>query len=306
MTDCPVCRKPNASVLGPYRHTHPALAGIQRALCQRCGMVFAAPMPDPDAWVNYNSSYFDNAHGGVATDGVVTAFHSAINQIRCAHVEMYLQEQQLAVASVFEVGPGGAEFAEKWLTENPSTAYHAIESDTACHTRLATLGVHAIKDLGDLAEGTTFDLVVMSHVLEHVTDPVGFLAAMTARLRPGGVIFIEVPCRDWEHKEQDEPHLLFFDKSPMEMLLKGAGFTCIQLSYHGQTIYSLRDRSLLRRAWNSLRGRLLATGIVAPFGSTRSLEMVDKPLERAAVRPFQAHIEHRDAAWWLRAVAIKP
>ena len=269
-------------------------------------MVFAAPMPDEVAWADYNSSYFDNAHGGVATHPVATAFHSAINQIRVAHVEEYLRDKQLSVSSVLEVGPGGAEFARQWLARHPLTAYHAVESDTGCHARLAGLGIQVVTGPEDLVGESFLDLVVLSHVLEHVTDPAGFLSAMTARLRRGGVVFIEVPCRDWEHKAQDEPHLLFFDKAPMARLLDRLGFDHVQLSYHGQQIEALRRRGLGRRAWNALRFRMLSWGIVGPFDSVEpGLEMVQKPLERAAVRQFQAHIVRQRPAWWLRAVAVK-
>lgn len=30
----------------------------------------------------------------------------------------------------------------------------------------------------------------------------------------GAILFIEVPCRDFEHKDSDEPHLLFSTRSP--------------------------------------------------------------------------------------------
>jgi SAM-dependent methyltransferase len=38
-----------------------------------------------------------------------------------------------------------------------------------------------------------FDLVILSHVLEHTTDPVRFLRDVAALLKPSGVCYIEVP-----------------------------------------------------------------------------------------------------------------
>ena len=306
MTPCPVCGGASTSSAAPYRHTHPMLSGMVRASCGLCEMVFAAPMPDEGAWADYNSSYFDNAHGGVATHPVATAFHSGINRIRVAHIEEYLSERQLAVSSILEVGPGGAEFAQHWLARHPTTVYRVIESDTDCHPGLVALGIRVVNGPDDLKNEPPVDLVVLSHVLEHVTDPVGFLGAMTARLRPGGVLFIEVPCRDWAHKTLDEPHLLFFDREPMARLLDRVGFDEVQLSYHGQRIEALRRKGLLRRTWDAVRFRLLSRGIVRPFASIEpGLEVVRSPIERAAVRPFQPHIAQQSPAWWLRAVAIK-
>src|SRR6185436_6978988 len=38
-----------------------------------------------------------------------------------------------------------------------------------------------------------FDLVIMSHVLEHVWHPTNFLRVATSLVKPGGYIYIEVP-----------------------------------------------------------------------------------------------------------------
>jgi len=42
----------------------------------------------------------------------------------------------------------------------------------------------------------TFDVISLVHVLEHIPDPAGFLGQLTDRLKPDGVVFVEVPnCR---------------------------------------------------------------------------------------------------------------
>lgn len=51
-------------------------------------------------------------------------------------------------------------------------------------------------------DGPSFDLIRLSHVLEHMRDPVTALRQLAGWLRPGGVIYIEVPDieRDAHHK----------------------------------------------------------------------------------------------------------
>jgi SAM-dependent methyltransferase len=158
-----------------------------------------------------------------------------------------------------------------------------------------------------LAEDTVpVDLVVISHVLEHMSNPIEFLKNATQNLHKGGVLFIEVPCRDWEHKPIDEPHLLFFDKSPMQHLLKHLGFEDLQMSYHGQEIEQLRSAPVWRTKLMALRSKLITLGLVAPFARIRpGMEALSDPLERAAVAPFKAHRETQKPAWWLRAIARK-
>ena len=152
----------------------------------------------------------------------------------------------------------------------------------------------------------SMDLVVMSHVLEHVTNPTKFIKNATQNLRVGGAIFIEVPCRDWEHKPLDEPHVLFFDKKPMYSLLSKINFIKVAVDYFGQEISHLQQTHIIKKVWRSLRSRLISIGLVLPFASIRlGMESLDDPLERAVVAPYKAHIESTNPAWWLRTIAIK-
>jgi len=295
-----------ATTVAPYRHSHSLLQGLTRAKCAVCELVFAHPMPDPESWREYNSRYFDNAHGGTSTAPVPLAFFSAMGQLRGAHVEQFLSAKAIDVATVLEVGPGGGAFSGHWLARHPSTAYYAIESDATCHPALKDAGVRLLNGPDDPSLPAALDLVALSHVLEHVTTPVEFLGTVTRGLRPGGAVFIEVPCRDWEHKTQDEPHVLFFDKRPMAVLLDRLGFRDIQLTYHGLQLDELRSRGFVSRVVGAVRNRLLAAGVVGPFSGTEpGLEHVAVPLERAVVKPFQAHVQQSSPAWWLRALAIK-
>ncbi len=79
----------------------------------------------------------------------------------------------------------------------------------------------------------TFDLVVLWHVLEHLTDPAGTLATIYRLLRPGGRLILEVPNlagwqsrlsgRYWFHLDV-ERHLYHFTPEGMTLLLRRQGF----------------------------------------------------------------------------------
>jgi SAM-dependent methyltransferase len=303
---CPVCDGEDTTRVADFRYRHPTFSGMARFRCDDCGGGFADPMPSEASLDAFNSSYFDSAHGGAETSPVVVAFHSAIARIRVAHVEQYTTRGGIDIAAVLEVGPGAGHFARHWMARHPQTRYVAVESDTTLHAALVAAGVSLRSNLTPASGEGLVDLVVMSHVLEHTSDPVGFLRAASSSLRSGGALFIEVPCRDWEHKDQDEPHLLFFDKPSMQRLLERAGFVQAELSYHGERIDELRARGLVSRVMRSVRMRLLNLGVVAPFSRDEpGLDVVEDRLGRAAVKPSAAHREHVVPAWWLRAVAVK-
>ena len=303
---CPVCGSADVEERGAYQGTHPIFTGLKRAHCRLCGMVFAVPMPKDSDLKEYNVNYFVNAHGGQPRNSLTTAFFSGIARLRLAHIERYLNSRNISVSTLMEFGPGAGFFARNWLVRYPQTAYNACETDASCHASLHEMGVHLVAAFALGEDASPIELVVMSHVLEHVPNPIEFLKDATGNLRKDGAIFIEVPCRDWEHKSIYEPHLLFFDKGPMQHLLRRSGFCDIQVSYHGQEIERLRSASVWRSKFMGLRSRLIALGLVAPFARVRlGMEALTDPLERAAVSPFEAHRETQKPAWWLRAIARK-
>jgi hypothetical protein len=302
MATCPVCGIQNTRKLGPYRYVHPIFSGCSRVECNDCKMVFTAPMPtDPDL-SKYNANYFATAHGGKPNSQISEAFFEGIALLRLDYLRRFLDKNRINVERVLELGPGPGYLARNWLAQSPLSHYSAVETDGSCHELLLSMGVNLVGS----PQGVSCDLVVMSHVLEHVADPVGFVRAGTQSLRRGGALFIEVPCRDWEHKPIDEPHVLFFDKASMQRLLDDLGFTDIEIAYYGQTIAQLKTPSKLRAIWARIRTKLISWGMVAPFaGSFNGLDALANPLQRAMVGPYGAHLESEEPAWWLRAVARK-
>jgi len=302
VTICPVCGGGNTRRQGAFRHEHPIFLGCSRVICDDCEMVFAAPMPSDTDLSKYNASYFASAHGGQPNSPMAQAFFAGIARLRLAFLRRFLDKHRINVERVLELGPGPGFFARSWLEQAPRSIYSALETDSSSHESLLKLGVKLV----DTADEVSTDLVVMSHVLEHVPDPVGFVWAATRGLRPGGALFIEVPCRDWEHKTLDEPHILFFDKIPMRRLLDNLGFTDIEIAYYGQTIAQLKNESKSHAILMRVRAKLISWGLVAPFATTQAgMETLAVPLQRAMVGPYGAHRESTEPAWWLRAVARK-
>jgi len=305
---CPICNNVNLKVIRDYHNHSIVYNDMQLIKCNKCKMVFASPMPSENEIELYNASYFSNAHGDLPKTTVAKAFFSGIARLRAAFITNYLQKENIVVNHVLEIGSGIVYFARNWLEKNPDTKYSVIETDSSCYDSLEKIGVKLIDPIVDKEgkELESVDLMIMSHVLEHVSNPVSFLEKITKRLHKHAVLFIEVPCGDWEHKHKDEPHLLFFDKEPMKRLLEKLSFENIQISYHGQEIEQLRKHSIYRAKVMAIRSKLISFGIIAPFSRVRNgMEIISDPLERAAVAPFKAHCESSKPAWWLRAIATK-
>ena len=271
--------------------------------CSSCGFVFADPMPLEKELVKYNSKYFESAEQDIKLNKTQLAFFQAISKIRLMYVIDYLNNKSIKVSNVLEIGPGPGFFAKSFLEVYNKVNYSAIETDSSCHDSLLSLGVNIV-DFESFDKKV--DLIIMSHVLEHTSDPSDFILKVSEKLKSGGVLFIEVPCLDFKHKKLHEPHLLFFDKIPMNILLQKNNYHNIKVSYHGKKISKLIRNSIVTKLLNYFRNKLIKYGFVYPFSSRYpGMDFIKNRLERAVIYPYHAHIENDDESWWLRAIAIK-
>jgi len=135
-------------------------------------------------------------------------------------------------ARVLDVGCAtGALLAH--LRERGWQTFGAEISPSAIHAREARgLEVRraAVEDCG--FESGFFDLVLASHLIEHLNDPKAFVVEIARVLRPGGYFLVTTPCIDgfqarlfadkWRGAIFD--HLYLFSKATLKALLRSAGF----------------------------------------------------------------------------------
>lgn len=303
LINCPSCQSENFESVSAYRAKSPELQNKEKVRCKTCELVYLTPLPLKEDWEKYNLKYFEKAHGGLSINMRARAYHRALAKIRVQHVKKFIETKNIKVKNVFEVGPGNGEFAEYWKSLF-SSHYEALETDSTLYERLRSLGVNILKTPHEHQEPA--DLVVISHVLEHTLDPLNFISSMTSAMKPGGVLFIEVPCLDFKYKNIDEPHILFFDKPAMVKLLHDAGFCQIELTYHGDEHKKLilqnqspRISAMIRRGFEEISARMINR---ARKGSPET-ELTRK--EWIAAASFKPHIEQIQPARWLRAMAKK-
>ncbi len=86
------------------------------------------------------------------------------------------------------------------------------------------------------------DFIILSHVLEHVTNPVQFLNGLGERLKPGGYIIIEVPNDKHPSMENQlfyEPHILFFTLFCLQSVLEKTTLQTVDLFDAGPAVRQL-------------------------------------------------------------------
>jgi SAM-dependent methyltransferase len=194
---------------------------------------------------------------------------------------------------LLDVGCGAGEFlaqmsAAGWKVEG-------LEPDRAAAERARALGVPVVNTaLEDSDFGPNFfDAISMSHVLEHLHDPLGALRICRRILKPRGVLWIATPNlearghtvfgRDWIGLDPPR-HLVLFTRSSLAAALQYAGFERQRFlaDYSAERVFPCsatvaagedpRDPEVVSRHRSSLR--ILGADIVARFAPRRAEELV--------------------------------
>lgn len=215
--NCPNCGHDETAAVGSYIGSHEIFRRLSLARCEHCELVFAQPQPSPAELADYYDHYWD---GEVAVSTPSTRRYYLAQSL--SRVD-YLGRFGVLVAKpeVLDVGAGLGLFHDGLARRGIAHGYVAVETD---HDQFAGLRrrfgeAGAFRQLEDVPAERRFDLLVLSHVLEHMAQPHVFVAGLMQRLRPGGLLFVEVPHRDYRYKALFESHLLFFNPNSLGDLL---------------------------------------------------------------------------------------
>jgi SAM-dependent methyltransferase len=96
-------------------------------------------------------------------------------------------------------------------------------------------GFQVVSDIQDLdgRHEHTFDLVTMSHTLEHIPGPVDYLVALRKSwLIPSGYLLLEVPNL-YGHHALERAHLIAFSEATLRETIRQAGYNVLKVKVHG-------------------------------------------------------------------------
>ncbi len=215
--NCPNCGHGESTAVGSYIGSHEIFRRMSLACCARCELVYAQPQPSPAELADYYAHYWD---GEVAVSTPSTRRYYLAQSL--SRVD-YLRRFGIfdTAPRVLDVGAGLGLFRDGMTRRGGAHDYVAVETDRDQFEGLRQrLGAdHAFQRLEDVPAERKFDLLVLSHVLEHMDQPHPFVEGLMQWLRPGGLLFVEVPHRDYRYKALFESHLLFFNPNSLGDLL---------------------------------------------------------------------------------------
>lgn len=227
---CPLCGEAGAApILEAACPDEPKGPLYRYVRCDGCGLTRIDPIPAPASLARFYSLGY---HGGWSAGGRPSALvrlSGALNAVFLASKTRRILELA-AKGSVLDFGCGNAELLGE-LRERGWEVFGVELSESG--RRQAPAGIVVQPDLAPYErEGRRFDVVMMWHVLEHVTDPVDTLKRLRGLMKEGGTLFVAVPNFGaweaglggaWFHLDPPR-HLYQFTAQTLAAALLKAGF----------------------------------------------------------------------------------
>ncbi len=192
---------------------------LQSMYCRGCGFMTYAPRPteaDLDAKYRFLQSLRGPAYA--ANEGSASAEMLAVNRSRAERVfRTVSRHASNGRLRVLDYGGGTGQLLAPFIERG----HHCSLVD---YSSTFIPGVERIGDtLADLPDNQRFDVIICSHVLEHLAEPGRTVRHLTARLVEHGVMYGEVPQEIWNGipiKNDPATHINFFTYSSFKELFR--------------------------------------------------------------------------------------
>ncbi|MDI6770082.1 MAG: class I SAM-dependent methyltransferase [Anaerolineales bacterium] len=205
---------------------------VTNRLCQECGLVYQSPrMTEAESAAFYAEEYRLLYEG--SSDP--TARNVTVQRARAESLFTFARPVVEKVARHLDIGCSLGILLQRF-TETYHCQPAGIEPGGAhrTHARKEGLAVYAALEELEKAGEARFDLVTMSHVLEHLADPVGYLSHLRESiLAPDGWLLLEVPNL-YAHDSFEVAHLYAFSPHILREVLCRSGFEIIKFEKHGR------------------------------------------------------------------------
>lgn len=226
---CPLCSAARSDLFDRR-----AFRGIQvtNRICANCGLVFQSPRMTDDELAAFYQQEYRQLYQGDQEPG---AKDLTVQRQRAQALAAFVQASGVNFSRHLDIGCSAGLLLELFqdIFGNQSVG---IEPGDAYRAYAQSRGLDVVASLEDLAPlaSTRFDLISLIHVLEHLPDPVTYLAHLRQELlSPVGWLLIEVPNL-YAHDCFEVAHLVSYSPHTLQQVLGKAGFVTHTLLKHGK------------------------------------------------------------------------
>ena len=193
-------------------------------MCTACGLVRQWPRSSEEEIKWFNDYTYREDRSVAATEGY--------EKLR-AEVQFQLLKDEIDRPNfMLDVGCSTGELLSRFKRHWSSLETWGVEPIDKMRGSAANKGHKVFKETWQIPAYGPFDLITMSHVLEHVLYPSRMLYTLKSRCRPTGRLFIEVPNLI-EDLALEKAHLWAFTENTFTAILESSGWKPVWIKKHG-------------------------------------------------------------------------
>lgn len=217
-----------------------SFVNIKTCFCQQCGFVTNIPRPDEqdvDRKYKYLSTIVPSAN---PEGNSVGDYERRRGKILYRYLKKYLPSER--PGQVLDYGGGTGSLLRKFVEQG-------CQCDLVDYQNDVIPGVRKIAStLEQINNGAKYDVVICSHVVEHLADPKTILNRLREYVSKTGILYVEVPMEIWGTVPQAEPvtHVNFFTVRSLKALLEAAGFGIESCKLKGSKISTSTSQLVIK------------------------------------------------------------
>ena len=253
---CPIC--------GAYAAPMKRALATEAWLCSACAHTFVGAHPTANETANI---YDDYGYTELPCESVPQFLEEILDEL----LESF--ERHRRTGRLLDVGFGAGGLLQRAKRKRWST--YGVELSRAAVERGRKLGlgeIHHADFVASPLEADSFDVIVMTELIEHLPTPQAFLDRARELLRPGGLLYMTTPHgrglsgrvlgASWSVLRPPE-HLQLFSVPSMQKAVAAAGFSSARIYTQGLLPHELVAKSrALARGW--VRSPIRAASVTEP------------------------------------------
>ncbi len=301
---CKFCHNNNLKKINNYKFKNIMFSNIKIVFCKNCDLYFALPSPKLESLDQYYNSVEGTSIGSPNSGRLNLSFANILAKSRLEYINSNLStELKKNNINILEIGSGYGHLANFFVNKYKVKKYYIVESDSRCHEELKKISKYVFKNLNDIDSKENINILILSHILEHISDPIDFLKNIEKNFK-FSYIFIDVPCEDYLYKEYDEPHLYFYNINSLKKLSNICGYNVKDIQYYGDSIFNINDRhTIIKKLFNKFLTYLFFVYLFI----TKSNQKYNMTIyEYIMSNKYKVNKLNSEKARWIRAIFEVP
>ena len=271
---CPVCQQKSWEILAVKEYRQPdmpnddynrvrsevlfelwfpgdAVVRLESILCVVCGFLCYQPRPENQD-IDKKYSYISQHEQAGKEFSSRKASDFRRSQELYNYLRGYLSDKN---SSILDYGGGNGRLLHRFVEQGYDCSIIELVDETLPGIK------YAGSSASEVSDRAPYDLVILSHVLEHVVEPLETMKSLAACVADSGYIYVEVPSELWRKTPPSiDPvtHINFFTTDSLRTCLERSGLEVIKCHYQAFT----RPNTMTGLAVKAVARRRTGTGSV--------------------------------------------